>query len=61
MDDGGRLYLVRHGADVTVLSRKGQSTADMANGPVQRVPVYPETVTLLEKLGSANGHKCVSC
>ena len=55
------LYLVEHGADVTVLSRRGQTTADMANGPIQRVPVYPETVALLEKLGSLNNHKCVSC
>ncbi|MCH7564442.1 MAG: ankyrin repeat domain-containing protein [Gemmatimonadetes bacterium] len=55
------LYLVAHGADATVLSRKGQTTADMANGPVQRVPPYPETVALLEKLGSANNHKCLSC
>ena len=55
------LYLVERGADVTVLSRRGQTTADMANGPIQRVPVYPETVALLEKLGSLNNHKCVSC
>lgn len=55
------LYLVSHGADVAVLSRKGQTTADMANGPVQRVPAYLKTISLLEKLGSKNNHKCVSC
>jgi hypothetical protein len=55
------LYLVSRGADVTALSRRGQSTADMANGPVQRVSPYPETVALLEKLGSKNNHNCVSC
>jgi ankyrin repeat protein len=55
------LYLVSKGADVTVVSRKGQTTADMANGPVQRISPFPETVALLEKLGSKNNHKCLSC
>ncbi len=55
------LYLVGLGADVTALSRRGQTTADMANGPVQRVPAYPKTMVLLEKLGSKNNHECVSC
>jgi ankyrin repeat protein len=55
------LYLVELGGDVTVLNRKGQTTADMANGPQQRVTPYVETVALLEKLGSKNNHKCVSC
>ena len=54
-------YLVSKGADVTFVSRKGQSTADMANGPVQRVQPYPETVALLVSLGATNNHKCVSC
>jgi hypothetical protein len=39
------------GADVKAVSRSGQTTLDMANGPVQRVQPYPETVTLLEKHG----------
>jgi hypothetical protein len=55
------LYLVSKGADVTAVARSGQSTADMANGPVQRVSPYPETVSLLEKLGSKNNHNCMSC
>jgi ankyrin repeat protein len=55
------LYLVSKGADVTAVARSGQTTADMANGPVQRVSPFPETVALLEKLGSKNSHKCVSC
>ncbi len=55
------LYLVSKGADVTRVNREGQTTADMANGPVQRVQPFPETVALLEKLGSKNNHKCVSC
>ena len=60
-DDELIMYLVERGADVTVVSRKGQTTADMANGPQQRTPPYLETVALLEKLGSTNNHKCVSC
>lgn len=54
-------YLVERGADVTVVSRRGQTTADMANGPVQRIQPFPETVALLERLGAANSHNCVSC
>jgi hypothetical protein len=54
-------YLVSKGADVTLVNRTGQTTADMANGPVQRVQPYPETIKLLERLGARNNHKCVSC
>ena len=54
-------YLVSKGADVSAVARSGQTTADMANGPVQRISPYPATVALLEKLGSKNSHKCVSC
>ena len=54
-------YLVSKGADVTAVARSGQTTADMANGPVQRVSPIPATVALLEKLGSKNSHRCVSC
>ncbi len=55
------LYLVQHGADIKAESRTGQTVADMANGPVQRVSPFPETVALLEKLGSRNNHRCVTC
>jgi uncharacterized protein len=55
------LYLVSKGADVKAVARSGQTVADMANGPVQRVSPFPATVALLEKLGSKNSHKCVSC
>jgi hypothetical protein len=55
------LYLVSKGADVTKVNRAGQSTVDMANGPVQRTQPFPETIALLEKLGAVNNHKCVSC
>ncbi len=54
-------YLVEKGGDVTAVSRLGQTTADMANGPVQRVSPIPETVALLESLGSKNNNNCVSC
>jgi ankyrin repeat protein len=54
-------YLVSKGADVTRMNREGQSTADMANGPVQRTQPYPEALKLLETLGAKNSHKCVSC
>ena len=54
-------YLVEKGANVTLVSRRGQTTADMANGPVQRIRPFPETVALLELLGSKNNHNCVSC
>ena len=55
------LYLVGQGADVTAVSRSGQTTADMANGPVQRILPFPETVELLESLGSHNNNNCVAC
>ena len=55
------LYLVSKGADVKAVNREGQTTADMANGPVQRTQPYPEAVELLVKLGAKNNNKCVSC
>jgi uncharacterized protein len=55
------LYLVKHGADVKLVDREGKTTADMANGPVQRIQPFPETIKLLESLGAKNNHKCVSC
>jgi ankyrin repeat protein len=60
-DNAMILYLVQNGADVTVIDRRGRSVADMANGPVQRIQPFPETLSLLEKLGAKNNHKCVSC
>jgi ankyrin repeat protein len=55
------MYLMSKDADITAVSRRGQTVADMANGPVQRIPPFVETVALLEKLGSKNSHKCRSC
>jgi ankyrin repeat protein len=54
-------YLVSKGADVKAVNREGKTTADMANGPVQRIQPWPEALTLLESLGAKNNHKCVSC
>ncbi len=48
-------YLVSQGADVTTITRLGQSTADMARGGragfFKRV-AFPATVELLQSLGS---------
>ncbi|SVD22736.1 uncharacterized protein METZ01_LOCUS375590 [marine metagenome] len=55
------LYLVEMGADVMVVSRTGQTTVDMANGPVSRVSPYPDAIALLEGLGAINNHDCRSC
>lgn len=55
------MYLVSKGADVTAVARSGQTTADMANGPVQRLSAIPETIALLMKLGSKNNNRCVTC
>jgi ankyrin repeat protein len=55
------LYLVSKGADPKAIARSGQTTADMANSPVQRLSPIPETVALLMKLGSKNSNKCVVC
>ena len=45
------LYLVKHGADVKLVDREGKTTVDMANGPVQRIQPFPETIKLLERPG----------
>ena len=55
------LYLVSKGADPKAVSRNFRTTIDMANGPVQRLRPFPETIALLEKLGAKNSHRCVSC
>jgi ankyrin repeat protein len=55
------LYLVSKGADVKAVNRAGETTVDMANGPVQRIQPFPSTIALLEKLGAKNNHRCKSC
>ena len=54
-------YLVSKGADVKKINRSGQTTIDVANGPVQRISPFPSTIELLESLGAVNNHNCVSC
>jgi len=52
---------VSRGADAKAVNRAGETTADMANGPSQRISPMPATIALLEKLGSKNNHHCKSC
>ena len=60
-DNAMILYLVSKGADVKAVARSGQTTVDMANGPVQRLSAIPETIELLTKLGAKNNNRCVTC
>ncbi len=53
-------YLVDHGADVKAVAKDKNTVADMANGPTRFGIPHPDTVALLEKLGSANSHNCRS-
>jgi uncharacterized protein len=54
-------YLIAKGGDPKIVNRAGQTTVDMANGPVQRISPFPETIKLLEGMGVKNNHKCVGC
>ncbi len=54
-------YLIDHGADPLAVARTGQTTIDLANGPVQRINPFPETIALLETYGAKNNHACVGC
>ena len=53
-------YLIDKGADVKAVAKDKNTVADMANGPTRFGIPHPETVALLEKLGSANSHNCRS-
>jgi ankyrin repeat protein len=53
-------YLVSKGAKVDARSKAGDSPADMANGPTRFGQPHPNTLALLEKLGSPNSHNCRS-
>ena len=53
-------YLVSKGAKIDAKSKAGDTVADLANGPNRFGQPHPETVALLEKLGSANSHNCRS-
>jgi len=53
-------FLVAKGAKIDAKSKGGDSPADMANGPTRFGQPHPESVALLEKLGSPNSHNCRS-
>ena len=53
-------YLVSKGAKVDAKTKDGDTVADMANGPIAHSLPHPDTVALLETLGSANSHNCRS-
>ncbi len=55
------LYLISKGADPKAVTKTGMTAVDLANGPVQRLQPFPETIALLEGMGVKNNHKCVSC
>ena len=52
--------LVAKGAKTNVKTKVGDYPADMANGPIAHSLPHPETVALLESLGSPNSHNCRS-
>jgi uncharacterized protein len=70
------LFLLAHGADIGVRSKgfvesegqtvfeapgeSGDTVADMANGPREHGLQHPDTLALLERLGSQNSHNCRS-
>jgi len=54
-------YLISKGANLKAINRRGQTVADMANGPMQRIQPFPETLALLAKLGVQPRRPCVSC
>lgn len=54
-------YLVERGADPMAVSRRGQTTVDMANGPVQRVQPFPRAMDYLMSLGAKSNNRCLSC
>jgi uncharacterized protein len=53
-------YLMSKGANIKAKSKAGDTVADLANGPTRFGQPHPETVSLLEKLGSANSNNCRS-
>jgi ankyrin repeat protein len=55
------LYLISKGGNVKAVARNGSTTVDRANGPIQRLQPFPETIRLLESMGATNNHRCVSC
>ena len=46
--------------DTEVSDGSGDSVVDMANGPREHGMLHPDTIALLEKMGSVNSHNCRS-
>jgi len=53
-------YLIAKGARIDVVAKDGNTIADMANGIAEHAIPHPDTVVLLEQLGSSNSHNCKS-
>jgi len=53
-------FLVAKGAKTDVKTKTGDTIADMANGPIPHSIPHPDSVALLEGLGSENSHNCRS-
>ena len=53
-------FLIAKGADVHAKTKTGDTVADLANGLFEHAVVHPDTVALLERLGSVNSHNCRS-
>jgi len=51
-------FLISKGANVKAVTKTGDTVADMANGPFAHAMPHPDTVALLEKLGSKNNDNC---
>jgi ankyrin repeat protein len=52
--------LVAKGAKVDFKTKAGDTIADMANGPIPHSIPHPDTVAMLERLGSKNSNNCRS-
>jgi ankyrin repeat protein len=53
-------YLIAAGADIHATTKDGDTAADVANGLFEHAIPHPDTVALLESLGSTNSHNCRS-
>jgi len=53
-------YLISAGADIHATAKDGDTVADFANGLFEHAIPHPDTVALLESLGSVNSHNCRS-
>jgi len=51
-------FLVAKGARVDAVTKTGDTVADMANGPFEHALPHPDTVAMLEKMGSKNNNNC---